>query len=75
MFPGGRCAERERLLRRAVELINAHIQAVEEFSKKIGKENSTTREAALQRDEIRTSFAMAQAAWEEYGQHVKEHGC
>jgi hypothetical protein len=75
MFPVGNCRERERLLLTAMELIRVHIQTVEEFSKQTRRENITPQEAALLRDEIKSSFATAQDAWEEYGQHVKEHGC
>jgi hypothetical protein len=57
-----------------MELIKVHIQTVEEFSKQIGREN-IPQEAESRRDEMKASFAIAQAAWEEYGQHVKEHGC
>jgi len=75
VFPIGACLERERLLRRAMELINLHIQTVEEFSKQNAKPNSTQEEAALLRDQMKSSFVIAQLAWEQYGDLVKKHGC
>jgi outer membrane protein TolC len=58
-----------------MELINLHIQAVEEFSKQNTNANSTQEEAALLSDQVRSSFATAQLAWEEYGDHIKKRGC
>jgi hypothetical protein len=49
-------------------LIKAHIQTVEEFSNRTAKKASTLQEAALRCDDMKASFAAAQAAWEEYGQ-------
>jgi hypothetical protein len=75
VFPVGNCRERELLLQRAMDLIKVHIQTAEEFSKQMGRKNITPQEAASRSDEMKASFAIAQAAWEEYGQHVKGHGC
>jgi hypothetical protein len=75
VFPVGTCRERERLLQKAMQLIKVHIQTVEEFSNQMGREDIILQEAALRRDEMKASFATAQAAWEACERHVKEHRC
>jgi hypothetical protein len=70
MSIGSICPERDRLSRAATCGVNAHNEIVSKVDDKVNPEEVTQL-----RDEIRTSFLAAQAAWEEYRKHIKEHGC
>ena len=71
MYTDGICPERDRLSRAATCGVNAHNEIVS----KVADHKANPEEVVLLRDEIRTSFLAAQAAWEDYRKHIEEHGC
>ena len=73
IYPGGICPERARLLERLKEMLAAHANAVI----KAGQTAGTGRSAEFSafRAEMRESILPLMAAWDEYWQHLDEHGC
>ncbi len=75
MHSGGICAERDRLFHKATAAVKAHNQFSSQAATVMAPDKTLAEECAVLRVEMRAAFLAAQAAWQEYREHVQEHGC